>query len=77
MPFSSPGYLPKPGTEPESPALQVDSLPFEPPEKTNTYTLHKKITQRWITDLNVKYKLKLLEGAIGENLDDFGFDNDT
>lgn len=24
-----------------------------------------------------KYKLKLLEGAIGENLDDFGFDNDT
>ena len=27
----SPGDLPNPGIKPESPALQADSLPFEPP----------------------------------------------
>ena len=32
-PCPSPGDLPNPGTEPTSPALQVDSLPSEPPEK--------------------------------------------
>ena len=30
LPFPSPGDLPDPGTEPRSPALQTDSLPFEP-----------------------------------------------
>ena len=29
----SPGNLPNPGIEPSSPALQVDSLPAEPPGK--------------------------------------------
>ena len=29
LPFLSPGYLPDPGIEPWSPALQADSLPFE------------------------------------------------
>ena len=29
----SPGNLPNPGVEPRSPALQADSLPFEPPGK--------------------------------------------
>ena len=33
LPFPSPGDLPYPGNEPESPALQVDSLPAEPPGK--------------------------------------------
>ena len=33
MPFPSLGDLSNPGTEPESPALQADSLPYEPPEK--------------------------------------------
>ena len=28
LPFPSPGHLPDPGTEPESPALQADSLPL-------------------------------------------------
>ena len=28
LPFPSPGVLPNPGIEPESPALQVDSLPL-------------------------------------------------
>ena len=31
LPFPSPGDLPDPGIEPGSPALQADSLPFEPP----------------------------------------------
>ena len=30
--FPSPGHLPDAGIEPESPALQADSLPYEPPE---------------------------------------------
>ena len=33
LPFPYPGDLPHPGTETESPALQVDSLSTEPPEK--------------------------------------------
>ena len=33
LPFPSPGDLPHPGIEPRSPALQVDSLPAEPPGK--------------------------------------------
>ena len=32
-PFPSPGDLPDPGIEPGSPALQADSLQFEPPGK--------------------------------------------
>ena len=31
LPFTSPGDLPDPGMEPGSPALQMDSLPSEPP----------------------------------------------
>ena len=34
--FSSPGDLPDPGIKPGSPALQVDSLPSELPEKGTT-----------------------------------------
>ena len=33
LPFPSPGDLSNPGVEPGSPALQVDSLPDEPPGK--------------------------------------------
>ena len=35
LPFPSPGDLPDPGTELESPTLQADSLPSEPPGKPN------------------------------------------
>ena len=31
LPFPSPGDLPNPRIEPESPALQADTLPSEPP----------------------------------------------
>ena len=33
LPFPSPGDLPNPGIEPESPALQADALSSEPPGK--------------------------------------------
>ena len=33
LPFPSPGDPPHPGIEPRSPALQVDTLPFEQPGK--------------------------------------------
>ena len=33
LPFSPPGDLPNPGTEPKSPALQADSLLSQPPGK--------------------------------------------
>ena len=33
LPFPSPEDVPNPGIEPGSPALQVDSLPSEPPGK--------------------------------------------
>ena len=33
LPFPSPGDLPDPGLKPESPTLQADALPSEPPEK--------------------------------------------
>ena len=33
LPFPSPGHLPDPGFEPQSPALQADSLQSETPEK--------------------------------------------
>ena len=33
LPFPSPEDLPDPGIKPESPALQADALPSEPPGK--------------------------------------------
>ena len=44
LPFASPGDLPKRGIEPESPALQADSLPSEPPGKYKKKK-KKKMTQ--------------------------------
>ena len=38
LPFPSPENLPDPGIEPESPALQADSLPSEPPGKPQSRT---------------------------------------
>ena len=37
LPFPSPGDLPDPGIKPRSPALQMDTLPCEPPAKANIY----------------------------------------
>ena len=37
FPCPSPGDLPGPGIEPRSPALQADSLPYEPPGNTHRF----------------------------------------
>ena len=44
LPFPFPGYLPDPGIEPGSPALQADSLPAELPGKP-----HYKRTSKYNT----------------------------
>ena len=46
LPFLSPGDLPNPGIEPESPILQADSLPTEPPGKPKVKAL---VTQSCLT----------------------------
>ena len=40
LPFPSPGDLPNPGIEPESPALQADALLSEPMFILYTYSTH-------------------------------------
>ena len=50
MPFPSPGYLPDPGIEPESPALAGGFLTIEPPGKLtlNILTiLGKLVSETW------------------------------
>ena len=46
LPFPSPGDLPNPGIEPESPALQADALPSEPPGIGQRQILYV-ITYKW------------------------------
>ena len=46
--FPSPGHLPDPGMEPRSPALQVDSLPSEPPGELEIDEEEKMIDSRMI-----------------------------
>ena len=45
LPFPSPGHLPNPGIEPRSPALQVDALLSEPPEKPNIHWIIEKVRE--------------------------------
>ena len=55
LPFPSPGDLPNPGIEPGSPALQADTLPSEPPEKSlvtfksRNDVIISKASQKWFT----------------------------
>ena len=44
-----PGDLPNPGIEPRSPALQVDSLPSEPPGKSPNLQM-LKLLPWWLSD---------------------------
>ena len=46
--FPSPGNLPNPGFEPRSPALQVDFLSAEPPEKTNNLGGIPNCSSQWL-----------------------------
>ena len=48
LPFPSPGYLPDPGIEPETPKLHADSLPIEPPGKPHDLNLHLKILNQQV-----------------------------
>ena len=43
LPFPSPGDLSDPRIQPGSPQLQEESLPPEPPRKSNYITIHLKI----------------------------------
>ena len=52
LPFPSPGDLPNPGLEPESPAFQADALTSEPPGKPFS---------KW-----TEYDLSLLEISVSE-----------
>ena len=81
LPFPSPADLPDPGMEPRSPALQTDTLPTEPPRKSNNLYnkgyKSAKINLKWVTDLTVKYKTtKLLEDNIRQDMDDLEYDGD-
>ena len=54
LPFPSPGDLPNPGIEPQSPALQADSLLLEPPGKLNPnvpskYFLELGVDDGWLS----------------------------
>ena len=55
LPFPSPGDLPNPGIEPESPALQVDALSSEPPGKPSWETLGW-MKRKWNQDCQEKYQ---------------------
>ena len=46
LPFPSPGDLPDSGIEPGSPALQVDSLPSDPPGNPSLSKGNEIISQR-------------------------------
>ena len=56
LPFPSPVDLPHPGIEPGSPALQVDSLPTEPPFDKESPTYQKNLkTIKNSTEQNCSY----------------------
>ena len=54
LPFSSPGDLPDPGIVPESPALQAEALPSEPPGKPiHTHLIIQKWERNGITAIKI------------------------
>ena len=57
LPFPSPGDLPDPGIEPQSPALQADALPSKPPGKPLMYRLKIR------TESVLSHFLKALTGS--------------
>ena len=48
LPFPSPGYLPNPGIEPGSLALQTDALPSEPPGNPIKYYIFCFIAKHFV-----------------------------
>ena len=57
FPCPPPGYLPNPGMEPRSPAMQEDSLLSEPPEKPLTYYQISRHNCQLSTNKNVCLQL--------------------
>ena len=60
-PCPSSGDLPNPGIKPRSPSLQADSLPAEPPGKSNWYLGHAQSSwsyRLWAKDFKVTSKLE-------------------
>ena len=51
LPFPSPGDLPNPRIEPESPALQADAVPSEPPGKSKSDSYHSLQLRRNVIQL--------------------------
>ena len=69
LPFPPPGDLPDPGIEPESPALQADSLSSEPTGKPEVLRepsnrvykgLNKKFNARWSLEASILDTIILL-----------------
>ena len=60
LPFTSPGDLPDPGSEPWSPALQADSLPSELPEEALLQAKLMEVTEFQLIYLK-SYKVMLLK----------------
>ena len=46
LPFPSPGYLPDPGIEPRSPALQADALLSEPPGRVKFIAIQSHLSNK-------------------------------
>ena len=60
LPFPSPGDLPNPGIKPESPALQADSLPSEPPDKGVKLSIILKLSSHFkVCERLVKSKRRI------------------
>ena len=78
LPFPSPADLPNPGVEPESPALQADSLPSEPPGNKYPNTklkVKKKNISSSLTQNMVHQQNKLDEQIEVYSYDELLFDN--
>ena len=64
LPLPSPGDLPDPGIEPESPALQAEALPREPSGKpTHDLTMCQRPHQQTISQWALGFNIRILEGT--------------
>ena len=78
LPFPSPADLPNPGVEPESPALQADSLPSESPGNKYPNTklkVKKKNISSSLTQNMVHQQNKLDEQIEVYSYDELLFNN--
>ena len=75
LPLPSPGNLPNPGIEPESPALQADSLPSEPPGKQRRVRIahegKRKIAARTLNPRREETGATAVPGARAHGKGDF------